>query len=49
MWLWRCYIAKKPSQFRNKVANIVLVEANVETFNTFVGIIIIINLFIVDQ
>ena len=51
VWLWGCYITKKPSQFRNKVANIVLVEANVETFNTFVGIIIIIiiYLFIVDQ
>ena len=35
MLLWRCYITKEASGFRNKVSKIILAKINVETFDTF--------------
>ena len=35
--LGRCYTTKEVSQFRNKVAKIILAEINVETSNTFIS------------
>ena len=37
MLLWRCYIIKEASRFRNKVAKIILAKKNIETFNTLIG------------
>ena len=39
--LWCCYTTKEVSQFRTKVAKIILAETNVETFNTFIGYVIL--------
>ena len=39
--LWCCYTTKEASQFRTKVAKIILAETNVETFNTFIGYVIL--------
>ena len=37
MLLWRCYTNKEASQFRVKIANIILAQTNAETFNTIIG------------
>ena len=37
MLLWRCYTTKEASQFRVKIANIILAQTNAETFNTIIG------------
>ena len=37
MLLWRCYTTKEASQFKNKVAQIMLAEMNIETSKTFLG------------
>ena len=37
MLLWRCYTTNEASQFKNKVAQIMLAEMNIEISNTFIG------------